>query len=199
VTGALVAKIVKALERYYDAAAHEVGAFIRPHDDADAREVLLLREQEDGLELALMLPRRIVQSPPEGWTTLSIDERCQVVEGASHFLMVCERARKDRSTTQLELELQAEIDKWLVLSNGGRLAADDDRMLRAALYEGNVVIHEATTVEGERYRLANALAARFVHRLATTYAHRGRFAAMRSELARFFRMGQEEKLRAIAA
>ncbi|MCH7929016.1 MAG: ATP-binding protein [Proteobacteria bacterium] len=35
------------------------------------------------------------------------------VEGVSHFVLVAERARRELPVTQLELELQAEIDKFL--------------------------------------------------------------------------------------
>ena len=195
-TGEIVTRIIKALERYYEAApafsGEDIGAFLRTHDDHQGREVLLVREEDDELELLLVLPKKLAQG---NWQTLSLDERCQVVEGASHFLMVCERARRERSTTQLELELQAEVDKWLILSNGGRLDPETDVRLRGALYEEGEFVHDEATPVGERYRLANSLAARFVHRLSTSYARQGRFSEMREELLRFFHMGQEEKLR----
>jgi hypothetical protein len=38
-----------------------------------------------------------------------------LTEEVSHFLYVLSRARRDRSMTQLELELQGEIDKYLVV------------------------------------------------------------------------------------
>ena len=195
-TGAIVAKILRELERYYDATAEEVAPYLRTHDDEEGREALLVRQEQDGVELALVLPARVADSP---WATLSLDDRCQVIEGASHFLVVCERARTERPTTHLELELQAEVDKWLVLSQGGRLEPQRDRALRGALYDETEFLHDVETPQGERYRLANALAARFVHKLSHAFARQGRHAEMRRELGRFFRMGQEEKLRAVAA
>ena len=195
-TGITVARILKELERYYEASAEDVAPFLRAHEGDEAREALLVRQDEEGVDLALCLPPRVVDSP---WRTLTLDERCQVIEGASHFLVVCERARSDRSTTHLELELQAEVDKWLVLSQGGRLHPDEDGWLRGTLYDGGEFLHDEGSTEGERYRLANALAARFVHRLSHTYARKGRHAEMQRELVRFFRMTQEEKLRVIAA
>ncbi|GAC1351609.1 MAG: hypothetical protein NVS3B20_03220 [Polyangiales bacterium] len=195
-TGVLVARLVERLERYYGASAEDVRAFLRTHDGEGGREMLLLREEPCAMEMALVMPRRIAQAP---WHELTLDERCQAVEGASHFLVVCDRARSERPTTQLELELQAEIDKWLILSRGGRLAPEADFALREALYDDTAFVHDAGSLEGERYRMANAMAARFVHRLSETFARRGLFAAMRAELGRFFRMGQEEKLRLIAA
>lgn len=198
-TGALVAKILQTLERYYDANAEDVAPFVRSHDDEAGREALLLKQDVHGLELALLLPERVAHLPPRDWPTLSLDDRCQVIEGASHFLVVCERARSDRPTTHLELELQAEVDKWLVLSRGGRLEPRDDEALRVALYDEADFLHDASSEHGERYRLASSLAARFVRKLSHVYARHGRHAQMRRELVRFFRMSQEEKIRAIAA
>ncbi|MEO7095669.1 MAG: hypothetical protein ABI175_20595 [Polyangiales bacterium] len=195
-TGITVARILKELERYYEASAEDVAPYLRAHVGDEAREALLVREDDEYVDVALCLPPHVTDSP---WRTLTLDERCQVIEGASHFLVVCERARSERSTTHLELELQAEVDKWLVLSQGGTLDPDRDVWLRGTLYEAGEFLHVDGSAEGERYRLANALAARFVHRLSHTYARKGRHAEMQRELVRFFRMTQEEKLRAIAA
>jgi len=207
-TGEIVARVVRALEGYYRVAAEDPRPFVSVHDDESSREMLLVRQGDDEVEMTLVLPKRLATAR---WETLSLDERCQVVEGASHFLMVCDRARGDRSTTQLELELQAEVDKWVVLSNGGRLHAAADLELRDALYDADFpgsaeggtgvckYLHAGNTPQGERYRVANNLAARFVHRLSTGYARTGRHHEMRAELSKFFRMTQEQKLRTVAA
>ena len=203
-TGAVVAKVLKELERYYEATAEDVHAYLRVESalenegETPPREALLVRHDEDGgeVEIALVLPDRVAREP---WAELSFDDRCQLVEGASHFLVVCERARREVSTTQLELEIQAEVDKWLVLSRGGRLAPDDDDALHAALYEGSTYFDAEGSEAGERYRLANQIAARFVHRVSRDFARKGRFTELRRALHRFFREGQEGKLRAVAA
>ncbi|MBL8717072.1 MAG: hypothetical protein JNL79_13810 [Myxococcales bacterium] len=186
-TGALVARVLLALERYYDAAAETLDGFLATDDAHGSREVLLVREEQGELELALHLPKRLADAE---WRDLDLDDRCQLVEGVSHFLLVCERARADRSTTQLELELQAEVDKWLVLSNAARLPPDADGELRDALFEDVTFVSD-----DERYRTANAFAARFTHRLSRSHAGGRAPSEMRRTLGRFFRAGQEEKLR----
>ncbi len=193
--GEVVAKIVRALEKYYRAPAEDVRSFLNAHEDPKGREVLMVRQGDEEIEIALVLPRQLMDAT---WETLTLDQRCQVVEGASHFLMVCDRARAERTTTQLELELQAEVDKWLVLSRGGRLDVEADAHLRGVLYEGEF-LHPANSEQGHRYRLANNLAARFVHKLSRAYVWTGKQLQMRGELLKFFRMTQEEKLRAVAA
>jgi hypothetical protein len=195
-TGEPVVAILRSLERYYDAEAEHIGDYLRADDDPSAREVLHVRQDEDALSIEVVLPRRVAEAP---WSDLSLDERCQRIEGVSHFLVLCARARAERQTTQLELEIQAEVDKWLVLSRGGRLRPDDDLRLRHALYEDVSFAHDARSVEGERYRLASRLAARFTRKLAETYARPGRLRAMRAALADFFHRGQREKLALIEA
>ena len=48
---------------------------------------------------------------------------------------------------------------------------------------------------GERYRVANRTALRFLRRLERTHVAHRRFGELRRELHEFFRSGQEEKLR----
>ena len=52
----------------------------------------------------------------------------------------------------------------------------------------------AGTEPGDRYRMANRLAARFAGRLEEVFARRGRFDQMRSLLCRFYGAGQAEKI-----
>ncbi|MGO9837659.1 MAG: hypothetical protein ACLP1X_26005 [Polyangiaceae bacterium] len=156
---------------------------------AGEREALLLRVAQDGaLELGVRLPEL------EG--EAGLDVLCQIIEGVSHFVYVVERARARRAATQLELEVQAEVDKWVVLAASIRaFDADRSASLRARLYDQVAFAHEAGTELGERYRVANDTAHRFVRRLERAYVEPGRFGGLRAELFHFFHVGQEEKLR----
>jgi hypothetical protein len=130
---------------------------------------------------------------------VSLDELCQVVEGVSHFVFVVERARRELPATCLELELQAEIDKYVLLAHGGVPGGRGYEPDRAAeiqkmLFERVRFAHPEGTETGDRYRIANSLAARFVRRLEERFARPRRFEAMRSFLRRFYAAGQAEKL-----
>jgi hypothetical protein len=153
------------------------------------RETLLLREGQDGaLELGLRLPELVGEA--------GLDVLCQIIEGVSHFVYVVERARARRAATQLELELQAEVDKWVILAASIRsFDAGCSATLRARLYDHVAFSHDAETELGERYRVANDAAHRFVRRLERDYVEARRFRDLRTELLHFFHMGQEEKLR----
>jgi hypothetical protein len=185
----LAARVQEALERVYqlDRIA-DVGEFVRGAGEGE-REALVLRQATDGaIEVSLRLPYLEAEA--------KLDALCQIIEGVSHFVYVVERARVEREATQLELELQAEVDKWVVLA-ASMHSFDESRsaVLRARLYEGVTFQHDADSEVGERYRVANDAAHRFVRRLERQYVGRARYGEMHAELRRFFRVGQEEKLR----
>jgi hypothetical protein len=186
----LPARIQERLSRYYRLdSAPPVDDFLRPAD-GDARESLLIRETGGELELALHLPREAM----EGGAAPGLDVLCQVVEGVSHFLYVAERARRRQPATQLELELQAEIDKYLLLAQGQAYSPERSRHVRARLFERVTFTDPAGTETGDRYRMANELAARFAGRLEEVFARRGLFEEMSVALRRFYWAGQTEKI-----
>ncbi len=184
---ALAKRVQCGLERVYrlDRVA-DVGDFLHGAG-AGERETLLVRDAGDGdLEMTLRLPQLEADA--------NLDALCQIIEGVSHFVYVVERARTLRETTQLELELQAEVDKWVVLGASMRaFNARRSAALRTQLYERVVFEHDGEL--GERYRVANDAANRFVRRLERQYVDRERYSELRAELRRFFQVGQEEKLR----
>jgi hypothetical protein len=191
---ALAGRVQGALERLYrlDRAA-DVDAFVMRAEDGE-REALFVREAEDGvLELRLRLPA--LEGAFSGGDRL--DPVCQIIEGVSHFVYLADRAARNREATQLELELQAEVDKYVVLAASLR---DFDEIaskkLRARLYDDVSFAHDEGTELGERYRMANDVARRFTARLERDYVSRARYGELHHELRRFFNFGQGEKLRA---
>jgi hypothetical protein len=192
----LAARVQGALERLYRLdRVVSVEGFVRGAGSGE-REALLLREGADGdLEVSVRLPPL-----PEPEAKVELDTLCQIIEGVSHFVYVVERARMGRAATQLELEVQAEVDKWVVLAASiHSFDARRSATLRARLYEDFVFLHDETSVAGrelaERYRVANDVAHRFVRRLEREYVGRARFEALHEELRAFFHIGQEGKLR----
>ena len=184
---ALASRVQRALETLYRIdRAHDVDAFLSEAEDGE-RETLFVRETDDGLELALRVPR----------LDDSLDPICQIIEGVSHFVYLADRASRNQAATQLELEMQAEVDKYVVLA--ASIASFDEttsRQLRERLYDGVAFVHDETTTEGERYRLANSCARRFTARLEREYVARARYGELQGALRAFFHMSQSDKLRA---
>ncbi len=184
---ALAASVQRLLERAYrlDRVA-DVEAFVLPAEEGE-RETLFVRESEDGtLEMGLRLP----QVEHRGFDVL-----CQVIEGVSHFVYLAHRASADRATTALEMELQAEVDKYVVLAAQlDDLDEPRSRRLRERLYEHVRFVHEEGSDLGQRYRVANRAAHRFVRGLERRYVRTRRWSEMRRALSGFFHMGQTDKM-----
>lgn len=186
------------LEKLYELEpAPAIGEFVDIQESHEAEE-LLVYESGDGLELRLLLPRRDKVEPSLSHAYL------ELVEGVSHYLLVVERARTGLPTTLLELELQAEVDKFALLTlnpdafgfiegasvgndNGQRTA--DRIAIHEWLFETGTYLHSASTQAGDRYRAANRLAARYWSRLMAQEND------TRGELRRFYRAGPHEKIR----
>ena len=178
-------RIQQRLERIYGLErAPNVTRFVR-EGDLGSREVVLLRESEDELEIALVLPPESKQIPEGGAFS---DVWLQVAEGVSHFLYLAERARVHLPVTQLELELQAEVDKFVLSLE---FSTDSARELLSRMFDSPRFLDAEGTEAGERYRMAHQLAARFVARVILA-RERGR---AQECLRTFYRAGQTEKIR----
>ncbi|MES1173781.1 MAG: hypothetical protein ABUL62_05580 [Myxococcales bacterium] len=182
-------RIQRELEAFYGLErAPNVTRFVRDGDEG-SREVVLLRETETELEMALVLPPESKRISVGGALT---DVWLQVAEGVSHFIYLAERARVSLPVTKLELELQAEVDKF-VLSLG--FSSDSAEQLVERLFDSPRFLDAEDTEDGARYRLAHQLAARFVSR---AFVANDRERA-RERLRSFYRAGQAEKIRLASA
>jgi hypothetical protein len=166
-------------------------------------EQLLLAEEDDALSMALYLDagvlRRLAGSDPlTALTHENLADYLTVAEGVSHFVYVAWNTGFDKPVTLLELELQAEVDKyvlaaWLLSAqNGGRFP----RELHRALFDRCRVDPVAAEGREGLYRTASRYAARFCRRMGAVLERRGR-GAMREalvELRRFYRWGNARKL-----
>src|SRR5262249_42528562 len=111
--GVLVAgRVQRDIERFYRLErAPSVEPFLRNTAGAE-REAVRIRDAEDGaVEIEVLAPRLSERC--------DLDAVCQLIEGVSHFVYVADRARRGLPATHLELELQAEIDKYVLLALGG--------------------------------------------------------------------------------
>jgi hypothetical protein len=180
-------RVQQKLERLYLLEpGPDVTRFVR-RATRDGRETLLVHENDDELHLALILPREAASAPE------ALDDAyLQLVEGVSHFVHLSERARTELPTTALELELQAEVDKFVLFAfDDDGVPVDGHVPLREILYESGGFLHPEGTEMGERYRLATRLAARFAARIVA----RAKVGGAEELLRRFYRAGQAEKIR----
>ncbi len=180
---------------------------------ADARDDLVAarrpREQlvvcEDAGEMALGLfidPRALANlaanDPSRRLGDHNLGDFLLAIEGVSHFIYAVCCARAERRVSQLELELQAEVDKYvtclLVMTPATAVSASlRHRLFGDAAYESDL-----DADEHDRYRAANDNAHRYATWLEGTYVGPGRIPEMLAELRRFYRQGLAAKLATIA-
>jgi len=166
-----------------------------------AREKLLVREARDGLDLALYLDSAIVarlreDDPMDRLHDDNLADLWLALEGVSHFVYLVWNARYARKVTLLELELQAEVDKYVTTALlcarqcAGRVPGE----LHRRLFE-EVRFDAALDARGlERYRSANAYASMYCSVLRDLYLRRPGREGMIPELRRFYRLGQSAKI-----
>ena len=128
-----------------------------------------------------------------------LDDFCKVVEGLSHFTYVVWRAQKDQQMTLLELELQAEVDKYVSTMQLALQQRDNDLLhgLHDRIFD-NFEFREGLDDEQlERYRAASEYAGRFCRRIRRRLLRSGD--GVLRELRRFYRMPMNDKISHIHA
>ncbi len=164
-------------------------------------EQLLVREHESILELGLYLAPALLErlQSDDPLTRLhdgNLGDLCLLIEGVSHFLGVAWHARLDRPVTRLELELQAEIDKYvlalLLAARQGRGRVP--RGLHDRLFSTVRIASGLAHNERRRYHRANHYAARYCADLERRHLRRGGPRDLVRELRRFYRLQQRAKL-----
>ena len=121
----------------------------------------------------------------------------------SHLVYVAHRAAREVPVRQLELELQADVDKYatsLLAGFGAGLIRERSELLRRRLFDEVSFIDDAESEVGQRYRTAHREAARYAASLERRFLSNGREASkgvreMVRELRRFYRADLEQKLR----
>jgi len=166
------------------------------------REQLLVSQSGEDLSLALFLDEaalaNLARHDPAGHLSdANFSDFCLAVEGVSHFIYVALCAAAERPVTALELELQAEVDKFVSCALSHRDV--DTAELRERLYDRVSLADDLDDHERLRYQTANDEARRYAGWLDRRFFHRGRLDDMLVELRRFYRLGLQDKLRRIAA
>ena len=170
----------------------------------DTDESVLLTQDEEGLALSVyleegMLARLHRDNPLECLRTRHLDDLCKVIEGVSHFNYLVWSARQDKSVTLLELEMQAEVDKFV---STWLLALDQKdyefaNSLHRWLFDEVRYNPNLTGEQLERYRAANAYAARYCHGLVKRMDRDSDTGL--DELRHFYRLSQQAKISHIHA
>ncbi|MEE8408324.1 MAG: hypothetical protein V3T05_01840 [Myxococcota bacterium] len=169
-------------------------------------EQLFVREDDDGMELALYIDPKILQCLEVNDPRLKLhagnfEAYCIALEGVSHFVFLTWRAQLGRPVTALELEIQAEVDKfvtaWLLLARqGGRRLHEIAPTLSRRLFDDYDVREAVPADEVSRYHVANRAARRYCRDLAARFGRDRHERRIRADVRAFYRRGLSEKLQA---
>lgn len=189
--------------------AHDVGDFLITDAelaaaiDAGGRandEKLLIEEAGGEARVSLYLARELVGRLQQHDPTARLDERnladfWTACEGVSHFNYYAWRAAADRPVTLLEMELQAEVDKFvataaLLVRQGERLP----QRLHHWLFDLPTFDKQLSADELERYRSANRYAGKYCRQLGARLAGGLGDEDLVRELRHFYRLPQPAKI-----
>lgn len=203
------------LERIYEIAIpHDVDDYLitdpavlkslRGHDEFDQSEVeeqLLVVQDDDSVDIALYVDNEIVNrlaqdDPRSRLHAGNLADYCTAMEGVSHFLYLIWNAGYERGVSLMELEMQAEIDKYVSTAclfgqqGSGRIPSS----LYRWLFEKPVFDSSLDRARLERYRDANYYASRYCSRLEKRYLSRNGQAGMFNDLRRLYRLTHRAKI-----
>jgi hypothetical protein len=163
-------------------------------------EKLLIAENDGEAEVSLYLEERLLErlersDPLTRLDAENLGDFWTAFEGVSHFMYYAWNAQLEKPVTLLEMELQAEVDKYvattLLLSRQGQR---QPRGLHHWLFELPRLDERLDGAELDRYRRANHYAGKYCRKLAPAIARDAADATVKGELRRFYRFSQTSKI-----
>jgi hypothetical protein len=171
------------------------------------QETVYISQSDDLLEFTLYLDHDVLQSASANTQTSEdrirqrhdeqpLDSLCTVVEGVSHAVCLLWHAHHDRQLRALDLELQAEVDKYLMLLSSCS-NCDSRALLHRQLFDKARFTSPVGSDLYQRYKLASESAASYCNWLIQEFPEPGDRHELRQELARFYRLSGNAKFERI--
>ncbi|MGH8476520.1 MAG: hypothetical protein ACRERV_04150 [Methylococcales bacterium] len=167
-------------------------------------EKLLLRPCPEGLDIALYLDPAVVEhlgreNPLCSLHGGNLNDFWIALEGVSHFIYLIWNACLNKSVTLMELEMQAEVDKYvaslcLIMRQERRWLS---RQIRENLFNGVHFDEKLDDQSLTRYKDANFFAGKYCMQLEYRYLRKKRSRMMIEDVRDFYRLPQGEKIRRI--
>jgi len=168
-------------------------------------EKLLIAEEADDVSVSLYLEQGLMDrlrdnNPSSRLDAENLEDFWTALEGVSHFTYFAWNASADKSVTLLEMELQAEVDKFigtaLLLQQQGWDAPPN---LHHWLFGLARFDERLGDDELPRYQEANHYAAKYCLKLAPRLSRWSAGNELNKELCAFYRLTQPAKIRHIEA
>ena len=198
---------------YYAPVEHDVNDFLLMEErrlrdltglQAHTEEQVLVLEDAHGVRIGVyisseVLARLTQHDPMRALDDDNLADFCTALEGVSHFHYLMWSVNRGRTVSLLELELQAEVDKYatalslMTRQREGRFP----HALHPRLFH-HIAFAPTLDIESKRrYEEANRHAARYCRALEERFLRTRHSKPERwlGELRKFFRASREEKLR----
>lgn len=166
---------------------HQVGPDL-PGMRLDTSEMVWIVEDEESVNAVVYLEPSLLEqlakdNPLQRLHAGNIGPFCAVVEGMSHLALLSERVQCARNVSALELEIQAEVDKfmllWRLLISQGYQVEQAAWYVGQCLFEAYMLNAFAKAAYQERYVLATKVAKGFcLQELRQDWQHPARMLAL---------------------
>ncbi len=175
-----------------------------------APETLYVHEQDGDVDIGLYISPEVMRTLPNlgrrGHELLGVGRGVlpaftTAIEGVSHFVYLTLQALRERAVSMLELEVQAEIDKFATAvlhlwKQGERQGSGE---LRARLFDRVSYRADLAPDERNRYVTANRLARGYAAFLEARFIATGQLEGLLRDLRRTYRLASDDKFAWLAA
>ena len=168
---------------------------------AHHRGFMLLFPEGNELHVGIYLHNQLLDNlrkhnPLFGLHEKNIGDFCIMIEEVSHFLYTTWRAQHDIKMTKLEIELQAEVDKFVLCSlyRAQHPESLHRLPLMELLFESYHFEKNIPEESQQRYHTASRLASHYCHFLNRHYFNDNHIPQMIKEIRQFYRFSQTDKI-----
>lgn len=175
-----------------------------PTNTPEQLEMLLIQQDQEYLNLSLYIKPEILEqlqrdNPLHCLHAANMMNLAIVTEGISHFVYLCWNALHDRKVSLFELELQGEIDKYVLMASlfAQQCQGYIPDMLHNLLFNTVTHHHSYNYAALLRYQRANYYADLYCMGLHQALLRKKNMRAITRELRRVYRLLHENKLRHI--
>ena len=160
-------------------------------------EMLVYREDGTNLDISLFLNPTLLSGIDSNtchkqWSGEIFDNGCIVLEGVSHFLYMVFNAHHDRQVSLLDLEIQAEIDKFIFASLNTDYRNSTEALLDRLFCQISYREELSLTLK-QRYQQANDLAYKYCHWLSNSFVLQFDDRDLLAEIAKIYRLNGTAK------
>jgi hypothetical protein len=201
------APVEHAVEDFLITDRSKVRRLVGEHAQTDSDEQVFVVQEEEGVRIGVFIDQAVLDrlaraDPLHLLEDGNLHDYCTALEGVSHFHYLSWSLTRHRSVSLLELELQAEVDKYasaLTLFTRQRQGCFPSA-LHSRLFHAVRFLPTLDADSRQRYEEANRHAARFCRSLEERFLRPRQLRPEQwlAEMRKFFRCSHQEKIRLVA-